>query len=204
MKRGAISTLKKKWSQLKSWELYFIWWEFLRLQAWETASQESFSEEEARGGAGYREGLQKRAGSLNIKRVLDKKKKKEYWELRKIRYPRLRNLAVFYVWEDARVWAGWNHSFYRLLSYSESASCVFTSWAPWGLTIGSSWSLMTARSPVLFSFLDALGLTMEGCNHGCLWHPCLLIRQEVLHLSSSSDAASLSAKVLIGTQSSLF
>ena len=54
---------------------------------------------------GYREGLQQRAGSLYIKIVLDKKKK-EYWELRKIRYPRLRNLAVFYVWEDARVWAG--------------------------------------------------------------------------------------------------
>ena len=30
---------------------------------------------------------------------------------KKTRHPKLRNLALFYVWEDANVWAHWNHSF---------------------------------------------------------------------------------------------
>ena len=42
--------------------------------------------------------LQQRAGSLSIKRLLLIKKKKN-------RYPKLRNLGLFYVWEDSRVWA---------------------------------------------------------------------------------------------------
>ena len=56
------------------WELGFIWWKFLELQAprrqylkwpWETSS------EEARlGEPGYGEVLQQRAGSLNIERLL--------------------------------------------------------------------------------------------------------------------------------------
>ena len=43
----------------------------------------------------YIEVLQQRAGSLNIKMLLLLKKK--------IRYPKLRNLALFSVWENARV-----------------------------------------------------------------------------------------------------
>ena len=41
--------------------------------------------------------LQQRTGSLNIKSI--------FCELKKTEYPKLRNLALFYVWEDARVWA---------------------------------------------------------------------------------------------------
>ena len=45
----------------------------------------------------YIEVLQQKTGSLNIQRLLLIKKKK--------RYPKLRNLALFKVWDDARVWA---------------------------------------------------------------------------------------------------
>ena len=45
------------------------------------------------------------------------------------------------------------------------------------LTLGSSRSLITVRSQVLFSFLVAL----ESCNRWWLWNPCLLIWQEILH-----------------------
>ena len=36
-----------------------------------------------------------------------------------------RNLALFYVWEDARGWALWNHSFHMHFSYLGLVSCVF-------------------------------------------------------------------------------
>ena len=42
----------------------------------------------------YIEVLQQGAGSLNIKM---------FCELKKIRYPKLRNLGLFYVWEVTRV-----------------------------------------------------------------------------------------------------
>ena len=52
-------------------------------------------------------------------------------------------LVFFYVWEDVRVRAHWNHSFHRHLSCSGPVSCgFFTSWAPLGLTLGSDCSLM--------------------------------------------------------------
>ena len=40
------------------------------------------------------------------------------------RYFKLRNLVLFYVWEDARVWAHWNHSF-DSLRYLGPVSCFF-------------------------------------------------------------------------------
>ena len=40
-----------------------------------------------------------------------------YWYLKKIRYPKLRNFVLFYVWEDPRIWAHWNLSFAMHLSY---------------------------------------------------------------------------------------
>ena len=42
-----------------------------------------------------------------------------------LKYPKLRNLGLFYVWEDARVWALRNHSFHMHLSYLWPISCVF-------------------------------------------------------------------------------
>ena len=46
-------------------------------------------------------------------------------------------------------------------------------------------SLMTARWQI-FSFLSSLRahwLMLEGCNHWWLWHPCLLIWQEIFYFS---------------------
>ena len=65
-------------------------------------------------------------------------------------------------------------------------SCGFTSWTPLGLTLGSGFSLMAARSQVFFSFLSALKadqLMLESCNLWWLWHPYLLIWQEIFHFS---------------------
>ena len=63
----------KTYLQPKSWELYFIWWKFLGLQAWEAASHiilRNCSKEEKWEEPGYIEVLQQRAGNLNIKRLL--------------------------------------------------------------------------------------------------------------------------------------
>ena len=52
---------------------------------------------------------------------------KYFCELNRTRYPKLRNLALLYVWEDARVfWANWNHSFHMHLSHpGTSILCFF-------------------------------------------------------------------------------
>ena len=63
----------------------------------------------------YIEVLQQRASSWNIKKRL---------LLFKTRYPKLRDFALFYVWEDAGVWAHWNHSFQMYFSYMEPLSGV--------------------------------------------------------------------------------
>ena len=89
---------------------------------------------------------------------------------------------LFYIWEDARIWAHWNHSFHVHLSYPIRASilCVFTPWAPLGLTTGSSCNLMAAWSQA-FSFLSAFraqGLTLEGWNRHDYDILALLIWQE--------------------------
>ena len=62
---------------------------------------------------GYIEVLQQMTGHLNIKRLL----------LKKTRWPKSRNLALFYVWEAARVWVHWNHSFDTCLSFQGPVSC---------------------------------------------------------------------------------
>ena len=51
----------------------------------------------------------------------------------------------FCIWEDAKVWAHWNHSFDMPLSSLGPVSCVSTSWVSPGLMIGSGCSLMAAR-----------------------------------------------------------
>ena len=117
---------------------------------------------EARRELGYVGVLQQRAGSRNIKRLL---------LIKETRYVNLRNLVLLYVWEVARVWVHWNHSFDMHLSSQGPASCIFSSWVSSGLTIGSGCSLMAARWQVLFPSWVPSGLTLEGCNCWWLWHP---------------------------------
>ena len=91
------------------------------------------------------------------------------------------------MWEDVREWAHWNHSFDRHFSSLGPWSCVFTSWASSGLTIGSGCSLMATRQQVFFfpSSLMAHWLMLGTCNLWWLWHSCLLIWQEIFQVSSS-------------------
>ena len=84
---------------------------------------------------------------------------KDYCELKETRYPKLRNLALFYVWEDARVWAHWNQSFGMQPSYLGPVSRVSTSWVSSGLTIGNGCSLMAARGQVFLPSWVSWGLT---------------------------------------------
>ena len=38
--------------------------------------------------------------------------------------------VLFYIWEDARVWANWNYSFDKHLNYLGPISCFSPSWLP--------------------------------------------------------------------------
>ena len=62
----------QKYSQPKSWELCFIWREFLELQAWEVASHKILRKL-LQGGSGGRDrlyrSLQQKAGNPNLKRL---------------------------------------------------------------------------------------------------------------------------------------
>ena len=81
---------------------------------------------------------------------------KGYCKLKKTRYLKLRNLVLFCVWEDTRVWAHWNHSFDMYVSCQGPVSCDFSSWVSSGCTVEdgcSSW------------LLDGLGNGQPVCLH---------------------------------------
>ena len=59
---------------------------------------------------------------------------------KKTRYRKLRNLVLFCVWEDARVWAHWNYFSDMYLSSLGPESCVFTFWVSSELTVGTGCS----------------------------------------------------------------
>ena len=64
------------------------------------------------------------------------------------------------VWEDARIWAHWNHDFVMRPSYLGPVSCVFTSWVSSGLTTqGSRYSLMAAAA--------AAAKSLQSCPTMC-------------------------------------
>ena len=66
---------------------------------------------------------------------------------RKTRYLKLRGLALFYVWEDARILAYWNHSLGMHISYLGPVSCVSTSWVLLGLTVSREGLTEKAMAP---------------------------------------------------------
>ena len=54
-------------------------------------------------------------GNMKIIKILVKENK----------VPKVKEFSTFQVWEDARVWAYWNHSFDMHLSYLGPVFCIF-------------------------------------------------------------------------------
>ena len=159
--------LWKKFTQCESQELSFVASK-MRSAAWETTFQIVLRNclEEVKGEPAYTEVLQQRSGCLNSKQLL---------LIQENQIPKLKNWVLFYVWEDARVWAHWNHSFDMHLSSLGPVSCVFTSWVSSGLTVGSGCSLMAPRWQVFFPSWVPSGLTSwpsivaaDDCDILCL------------------------------------
>ena len=161
----------------------FILRKVLGLQAQKAASQVILREllRGDEGGARIYRVLQQKAGSLNFKRLL----------LKKTRYLKWRNLVLFYIWEDARVWAHWNHSFDVHLSYLGPVSCVCTSWVSSELIVGSGCSLMAARWQAFFpsripSRLTSSPLAVAAITDDCDIL-CLPIGPAIFHFSVYVD-----------------
>ena len=87
--------------------LHFIWQTFWGCQAWEhgLASQLTLRDcsEKSKEGSGISKSL------CNKDQVVWPSK--TYGSLKKIRHLKLMNLVFFCVWEDAGIWAYWQHSF---------------------------------------------------------------------------------------------
>ena len=125
---------EKKNAQPESWELCFILWTSLGLQAQDIASQITLEGLLPRGKGGARI----YTGFCNKDQVV-RTSKDDCW-LKKARHLKLRNLVPFCVWEDARVWAQWNHSFELHLSSLGPVSCAFSSWVSSGAPLrGLQW-----------------------------------------------------------------
>ena len=100
-----------KYSQPKSWELYALFSRNFRTSSPGdsiASNPERTTLRRWREEPGY-EVLQQKAGSLLL--------------INKTKYPKLRNLAIFYVWEDAGGLAYWNHSSDMHLSYLGPVFC---------------------------------------------------------------------------------
>ena len=55
----------------------------------------------------------------------------------------------------------------------------------WLQEVATIWWLLDDRYSFL-SWVSSGWLTLEGCNHWGLWHPCLLIWQEISHFSAGN------------------
>ena len=107
--------------------------EVLKTIAWETLSN------------GSEELFQRGSGGDRIYRNLcwkQNKRKQNVWSsikrlllITKSQTLKLMIIVLFYIWEDARVWAHWNHSFDMHLSYLGPVSCFLQSKFPSGHTV---------------------------------------------------------------------
>ena len=85
---------------------------------------------------------------------------------------------LFYIWEEARVLAHWNHSFDMHLSYLGPVSCAFSAWVPSGcltgmavvtegLAVGSRFvPMLICLRPHHLVWLKQL----NGCNTFVYWY----------------------------------
>ena len=83
---------------------------------------------------------------------------------------------VFCVWEDARVWAHWNHFFYVHLRFDFSHRQFLVHYGE-GQQI-NGWQRASTVLPGLRNS------HLEGWYPWWLWHPCLLIWKEIHHFTS--------------------
>ena len=96
-------------------------------------------------------------GGARTNRIFCKKKKNlkkqniKWLLLIKIRHLKLMNLLLFYIWQDARVWAYWNHCFHMYLDCRPS------------ILFFSILNLRGAQLGDIFS-----GSWLDGCNILCL------------------------------------
>ena len=111
----------------------------------------------------YVELLQWRAGSLNVKRWL---------LIKENQISQVKEFRSFLLWEDARVWAHWSHSFDMHLSYLGPVFCVFTSWVFSGLFVGSGCSQMAVRWHVFCPSWVPSGLTGSPLAVGAAADEC--------------------------------
>ena len=91
----------------------------------------------------------------------------------------LRNLALVFVWEDARVWDHWNHPVNMYLSHLGPVSWAFSSWVSSGRTpeVGggrSRWPLDAGHPVSILASLrahrqDICNVKAYGCNICVCW-----------------------------------
>ena len=84
------------------------------------------------------------------------------------------NLGLFCVWEDARVWVHWSHSFEMHLNYLGPVSCFSPSWVPSGCTVWGGFSgWLMASWPQHPLFTDMAGDILHP------YHPALTFPDSV-------------------------
>ena len=135
----------KKNTQPKSWKLCFICWTFWGLRAWDIAPQirlRNSSQEETvgRGGGGMQPGY---TGIFAMK-------DQEVRTSKVNQISQVKELVLFYVWKDARVWAHWNHSFNKHLSSLGPVPCAFSSWVSSECTSGEPAAVDCLMAGILF------------------------------------------------------
>ena len=172
----------KNYSQPKSWELCFIRWEFLGLQTWETASpvtQRELTTPRRRGEEpGYIEVLQQRAGSLNIKRLLLLKENqisqvKEFSAFLCMGKCKSLGSVKSFLWYVPQL-SGASFLRFHILSFLRVHHGEWLQ--PDGCQMADILSILSS--------LRAQQLTIHGgCNCWWLWHPCLLVWQEIFRFS---------------------
>ena len=84
-----------------------------------------------------------------------------------------------------RVWAPWNHSCHTWLGHLGPVFCVFHTLS-FSEVHHREW-LPDHRDSSSRVTLGAQELILEGCSPWWRWHPCLLIRQEILYFSRFSS-----------------
>ena len=104
----------------------------------------------------------------------------------KMRYLKIKNSALCCVWEDASIWAHWNHFFHIHLSYPGPATrflifhilnSSFTSFLV-QLTAAGSQACSPSQGPS-----DPRNSYLKAWIHWWLLYPCSLIWPEIFHFT---------------------